>query len=264
MRVMYVKQWVSEERLHELYHQDTRRGIRFRYGLLIIDLVMIAFLVLSSFFQGSMVVEVVDAIIGLFILCDVLARAKLKHFSFKFFTQWHSIVDMLVVLSLLLPLAGENLAFLRALRFLRLLRSYQMMERLRIDSVFFRHNEDVVVSVVNLLLFIFFMTALVYETQHYTNPFITNYVDAMYFTVATLTTTGFGDITLQGDVGKLLSVVIMVVGVSLFIRLIQTVFRPSKVRYPCDQCGLILHDRDAVHCKHCGVVLNIPNEGTPH
>jgi hypothetical protein len=25
--------------------------------------------------------------------------------------------------------------------------------------------------------------------------------------------------------------------------------------------GLLWHDPDAVHCKHCGRVLNIPNEG---
>lgn len=259
---MNLLHWLSEERLHELYHQDTRRGIRFRYGLLILDIIMITFLVLSSFYQGSVIIEGIDALMGAIILGDVLARAKLKHFSWKFFTRWPTVVDLLVVFSLLLPLAGENLAFLRALRFLRLLRSYQMLERLRIDSKFFFNNEDIVMSVVNLLMFIFFMTALVYETQHYSNPYITNYIDAMYFTVSTLTTTGFGDVTLQGDVGKLLSVLIMVVGVSLFIRLIQTVFRPSKVRYACHQCGLVLHDRDAIHCKHCGDVLNIPNEGT--
>ena len=42
------------------------------------------------------------------------------------------------------------------------------------------------------------MTGFVYETQHGRNPEIGNYVDALYFTVTALTTTGFGDITLQG------------------------------------------------------------------
>jgi voltage-gated potassium channel len=54
----------------------------------------------------------------------------------------------------------------------------------------------------------------------------------------------------------------MVFGVSLFLRLIQTIFRPSKVRYDCQQCGLFLHEADAVHCKHCGAVLNIPSDGS--
>jgi voltage-gated potassium channel len=30
--------------------------------------------------------------------------------------------------------------------------------------------------------------------------------------------------------------------------------------FPCPQCGLQRHDIDAVHCKACGHVLNIPND----
>ena len=60
---------------------------------------------------------------------------------------------------------------------------------------------------------------------------------------------------------ELLSVVIMIVGITLFLRLAQAAFRPGgKVRYPCPQCGLQRHDSDAVHCKACGHVLNIPND----
>ena len=73
--------------------------------------------------------------------------------------------------------------------------------------------------------------------------------------------TGFGDITLQGTSGRLLAVLIMIFGVSLFIRLAQTVFRPNKVQYECPECGLSRHDADAVHCKHCGTTINIPTEG---
>ena len=60
------------------------------------------------------------------------------------------------------------------------------------------------------------------------NDQINNYADALYFTVTALTTTGFGDITLQGTSGRLLSVVVMIVGVTLFLRLAQVLFRPSR------------------------------------
>ena len=93
------------------------------------------------------------------------------------------------------------------------------------------------------------------------NPEIGNFLDALYFTVTTLSTTGFGDITLEGAHGRLLSIAIMIVGISLFFRLAQAVFRPGgKVRYPCPQCRLQRHDNDAVHCKACGLLLNIPND----
>ena len=105
------------------------------------------------------------------------------------------------------------------------------------------------------------MTGLVYETQHWTNPQIGNYVDALYFTVTALTTTGFGDITLPGVAGKLTSIVTMIVGISLFVRLVQAVFRPYKVHFECPHCGLRRHEPDAVHCKACGHLLKIPDEG---
>ena len=99
------------------------------------------------------------------------------------------------------------------------------------------------------------MTALVYQTQVSVNDKITNYVDALYFTVTTLSTTGFGDITLVGNTGKLLSVAIMIFGISLFLRLVQVVLRPPKAHFPCPTCGLRRHDHDAVHCKACSWVV---------
>jgi voltage-gated potassium channel len=146
-------------------------------------------------------------------------------------------------------------------RALRLFRSYQLVSRLRRDFPFFKRNEDAVLSVVNLMVFLLIMTALVHATQMGRNPAIDNYADALYFTVTTLTTTGFGDITLQGTSGRLLAVLIMIFGVSLFFRLAQTLFRPQKVHYECPECGLTRHDPDAVHCKHCGTTIHIQTEG---
>ena len=124
-----------------------------------------------------------------------------------------------------------------------------------------RAHEDIIFSVINLLVFIFIVTAIVYVMQVGKNPGIKDYIDALYFTVTALTTTGFGDITLVGTSGHLLAVLIMIFGISLFLRLIQTIFRPGKVRYECPVCGLNRHETDAVHCKHCGTVLHITTEG---
>lgn len=78
--------------------------------------------------------------------------------------------------------------------------------------------------------------------------------------MAALTTTGFGDIVLVGTSGKWLSIAILIVGVGLFLHLLQSVFQPSKVRQKCETCGLLLHDHDAIHCKHCGAEVKIETE----
>ncbi|WP_212524694.1 ion channel [Actibacterium sp. MT2.3-13A] len=248
--------------LQELYDGETPRAHRFRYGLLAFDLATILFVIVTSFLPRSVAIEALDAAFGVFILADFGARLAISQRRLWFMTRPATLADIAAIVSFLAPMAGEGLAFLRILRTLRLLHTYQLLDRLRADFRFFRRHEEVVVAAINLLVFLFVMTGLIYATQSGKNPDIGNYADALYFTVTTLTTTGFGDITLEGTGGRLLSVAVMIVGVTLFLRLAQVLFRPSKVRQPCPQCGLLLHDVDAVHCKHCGAVINIRTEGT--
>jgi voltage-gated potassium channel len=195
------------------------------------------------------------------LIADFSARLFAERDRRRYLLSISTAADLVVIVSLLLPFFVENLAFLRVARALRLLRSYHLLRDLRRDSPWFRRNEDIIQRTVNLSVFIFIVTSVVYVTQHVVNPQISNYVDALYFTITTLTTTGFGDITLREPGGRLLAVIIMVVGVGLFLRLLQAIFRPSKVRFECPDCGLLAHDIDAVHCKHCGRILHIKDEG---
>jgi voltage-gated potassium channel len=247
--------------LRELYEKQSSRAHAFRYALLAMDIATLLFLIISSFFYGHPIVEHFDLIFGIYITLDFISRFTISNKKIGFLIKPYSIIDMMVILSFMAPILGQHFAFLRAVAMFRLLRSYLVLKRLREDFEFFRRHEDTVLSALNLFLFIFIMTELVFQSQVGTNPNIKNFIDAMYFTITTLTTTGFGDITLQGSMGRGLSIIIMIFGVSLFVRLIQTLFRPNKVRFSCPSCGLFLHDRDAVHCKHCGVTLNIPDEG---
>lgn len=245
--------------LDQLYHGPSRRDVNFRYALLGFDAAMILFITVSSFFHGHVVVEILDAVFGLIVLLDFSARMAVSRGRLRDLMHPAGIADVIVILSLLAPVVGENFAFLRVARALRLLRSYQTLSRLRRDVPFFRRNQDAVFAGLNLFIFIFLMTAIVYETQSGKAAGINNYVDALYFTVTTLTTTGFGDITLQGTFGRLLSVLIMIFGVSLFVNLIRTLFQPPRIAWRCQDCGLSRHESDAIHCRHCGATLNIPH-----
>ena len=249
------------DRLRLLYECDTQEAHQFRYALLVFDVTTILFIVITSFLPRSPAFEWVDVIIGLIVLGDFSARLATSRTPWRDLTHPATLADIAAIVSFLAPVVGEGIGFLRILRTLRLLRSYQLLARLRSDSVFFRRNEDLIIASVNLGVFIFVMTGFVYETQRWTNTKIGNYIDALYFTIAALTTTGFGDITLTGTLGHLISVIIMIFGVTLFLRLVQVLLRPNKVRHPCPVCGLQRHERDAVHCKACGTTINIPDEG---
>jgi voltage-gated potassium channel len=245
----------------ELYFGSHDYSRAFRFTLLMIDAATLIYFIAVTTLPPSAFLRTIDIAIGVYIGLDLLARLIASGGGRHYFREISTWTDLAVLASLLVPAAAEDYLFLRILRIFRLLRSYHMLRDLRELSPFFRRHEEVVNSVVNLLVFVFTISALVFALQYRTNEGINNYLDALYFTVTALTTTGFGDITLQGPSGRLLSVAILVFGVGLFLRLIQVIFRPSKVRYTCPDCGLNQHDADAVHCKHCGRVLNIETAG---
>ena len=247
--------------LYKIYGGQSDFSRRARFTLLGFDVFIISFFVLSTFLSPAPWITVVDFVIGLLLLMEFLARFYISHDKPHFLLHATTLADVVVIVSLLTQAITESFAFLRVLRALRLLRSYHMLHELRSHSKFFARNEEIVFSVVNLFVFIFMVSALVYVLQVHANPGISNYIDALYFTITTLTTTGFGDITLVGDAGRLLAIVIMIVGISLFLRLIQTTLRARKVRYECPSCGLTRHETDAVHCKHCGALLHITTAG---
>jgi voltage-gated potassium channel len=247
------------DKLRELYEGPSPRSHAFRDGLFVFDVTAILYVIVSSFFPGNATIEWINRVFGVLVLADLAARIAISPRPRRELLRPLTLAEIVAAISFLWPLGGG--AFLRALRTLRLLRTYTFLERLRGASAWFRRNEDAVVAGTNLFIFIFVMTGIVYDTQHWSNPHITNYADALYFTVTTLTTTGFGDITLPGTFGRMVSVLIMICGVTLFFRLAQVLFRPNRVRFECQKCGLMRHDRDAVHCKACGAVLHIPDEG---
>ncbi len=245
-----------------LYNGHDPSGVRFRYALILFDAVTIVFFISTAHRHYGPMLELASRITGVLILLDLSARiwvAEDRRFLLGKIYTW---ADILVIVSLFLdPLLEGNLAFLRVLRGLRLIHSYHLLYDLRRDSRFFRTHEDAVIACINLFVFVMVVsaTSLVFFIDGTATQ--TPFVDAMYFTVATLTTTGYGDITLSTPGGKMFSIFVMVGGVALFVRLAQAIFQPQKVLCHCQKCGLSRHEPDAVHCKHCGDVVHIETKG---
>ena len=248
-------------RLKRLYVGSSPTSRRFRVASLIFEICLIGFFVLTSFASGQAWVAYAEFAIGIVLAADFLIRWWITQPPATYFRRLSTWADIVVLLTLLIPAFTESLLFLRVLRAIRLFRSYHILREIYGHYTFVREYRDAVQASLNLLVFVFVMSAAVYVLEAQRHPGIENFVDALYFTVSTLSTTGFGDIVFKDTLGRLLSIFIMLVGVGLFLRLIQTIFRPVKVRHECPTCGLTRHDPDAVHCKHCGQILHIEREG---
>ena len=246
----------------DLYTGRSRRSVRFRYGLILFDLITIFFFIVIAALPTTPLIAWINFTIGLVILADFSARLWIAPDRGEALRRIYTLADIAVIIVLFLdPFLGHDFAFLRILRGLRLIHSYYLLDDLRHDSRFFRDHEDAIIATNNLLIFVFVTSSAVFALFFEKATGFGDYVDALYFTVATLTTTGFGDITLETTGGKLFSVVVMVVGVALFVQLAKAIFQPQKVNYTCPSCGLMKHETDAVHCKHCGGIVNIKTPG---
>lgn len=248
-------------RLRALYHGTSRTAVRFRLGVLVVDLAIVAFFIAAPLLRGDrLVFYVIDYVVAALLGADLLARA-LAYSDIKDWLKRPIVwVDLFILATLLFPAWLFNLGFLRVIRLWTLVNSeffWRTVGR-RYDDT---RVEDTTKAVVALVTFVFVATGFVYTSFMGRYDGISGWVDALYFTVTSLTTTGYGDILLPGVWGRIVSIVIMLVGVTLFVRLGQTLLRPHKVRFPCDRCGLFLHDPDAVHCKACGNLLCIPDDG---
>ena len=248
-------------RLRYLYHGTQPAAVKFRLMVIGIDLAIIAFFIAAPILkEAGWVFYALDYFIALILAVDLAARA----YAYNSVKDWLKKpivwIDLFVLATLLFPAWLANFGFLRLLRFWSLLNSdlfWRTLGRKYDDT----RVEEITRAAAALITFLFVTTGFVYSYFRGKAEGINGYLDALYFTVATLTTTGFGDITLPGNWGRVISISVMLVGITLFIRLAQTLIRPHKVKFPCPSCGLQKHDPDAVHCKACGLLLNIPDDG---
>ena len=245
--------------LRSLYQGQHRAALRFQLIMAVVDLGIILFFLAQPYLRDKASYMLLDYAFALWIAADLLAQVLIAKDRRRLLLRPLFYVDAIVLATLIWPNMLISFAFLRATRIWAVARRPILKAALRHFGL--SMWLDVVRATINMMVFLFTASAFVYTFFFQNRETGNGFVDALYFTVTTMTTTGYGDVTLPGTAGKLTSIVMMIVGISLFVRLAQALVRPLKVTFPCPQCGLSRHDTDAVHCKACGHLLNIPDEG---
>ena len=251
----------ARSRVRALYYGHTQGAVRFQGLLLVLDLMIIGFFIVGQFILDLPLFWIVDAAIPAFLAVDLFARL----FALGSIRRWLKYpitwVDLLVLATLLFPAFLANWGFLRILRLWGVVQSerfWNVLARGRFDDT---QVEDLTKSIITLVTFIFLAAGLTQALFIGDHPKLNNFVDAIYFVVTSLTTTGYGDITIDTAFGRLFSVALMLTGISLFFSIAQKVFSPPQKIVVCSVCGLDRHDPDARFCKACGDQLTAPLRG---
>ncbi|BAW95456.1 ion transport protein [[Synechococcus] sp. NIES-970] len=189
-------------------------------------------------------------------LCRCLGSADPRKFVFSLF----SLIDLLAIAPLFLGFL--DIRFIRLFRWFRLLRLIRFF-RLEISILNIQAEDSIILSRILLTLFtiVFVYSGLIYQVEHDVNSAVFgNFLDALYFAVVTMTTVGFGDKTPISDLGKIVTLVMILTGIIVIpwqlgdlVR--QFIKSTGQQEVSCQKCGLAFHDRDAQFCKRCGTAL---------
>ncbi|MBW2554333.1 MAG: ion transporter [Deltaproteobacteria bacterium] len=203
------------------------------------------------------IVNLIETIIIVIFIIEYLLRFWVAARKLKFFFNIYSLIDLAAILPIFF--AQQYFQVIRVFRTLRILRMIRFLE----DRHFFFGS----IKAVHLIIFrisyimfaiVFVSSGLIFYTEHNINPEnFRTFFDGVYFSIVTLTTVGFGDITPLSDYGRVITILIIISGI-LFIPwqvrnlIANFIFSINKASLTCKECGLEYHDRDAVHCKRCG------------
>ena len=207
-----------------------------------------------------MILEAIDKGILLIFAIEYLLRLWCAENKLRFLFNLFSLIDLLAVLPLLIGIF--NISFIRVFRWFRILRLLRFIEGRTIFGYVTTQDSAIFARILlTLFIIIFVYSGLIYQVEHPTNPqAFGTFLDAVYFSVATMTTVGFGDVTPRSESGRLLTVLMILTGIALIPWQLgdlvkQLVKTANQVQTICSTCQLVLHDADAQFCKRCGTKL---------
>jgi voltage-gated potassium channel len=140
----------------------------------------------------------------------------------KYIISFGAIIDLLAVLPFYIPLfGGKDLRFVRSLRLLRFFRFFKLGRYLNaskvISNVFKAKKEELVLSFVITIFLIVIASCVMYYAEHDAQPDkFSSIPETMWWSVATLTTVGYGDEYPITGLGKFLTACISILGIGMF------------------------------------------------
>jgi voltage-gated potassium channel len=187
----------------------------------------------------------------------------------KYATSFFGVIDLLAVLPTYLALFFPELHALIDVRVLRLIRIFRvfkltayMQEYAHLASALNASRKKILVFLSFVLMIVLVMGTLMYVVEGPQHGF-TSIPIATYWAITTMTTVGFGDLTPQTDVGKLIASVMMLMGWGTLAvptgivtaEMSRSREHRTQSQTSCSECGANHLDKQDRFCRDCGATL---------
>jgi voltage-gated potassium channel len=258
-----------------IYGTNTASGRLFDLVLLGVILVSVVIVMLETvkgfdtkYHQELLVLE---WIITIFFTLEYLLRIISINKPLKYIFSFYGVIDLIATLPMYLSLFFVGTSILTIFRAFRLLRLFKILKHPQFSSQSIHLREALNASKGKILIFIYFMLissiiigSIMYVVEGKEGGF-TSIPISIYWTIVTLTTVGYGDISPITPLGQAIASLVMIMGYGIIAvptGIVSAEFANTNRKKalaqrvnPCSSCGTEGHESNAKYCFHCGTEL---------
>jgi len=254
-----------------LFEADTRQGKAFNISILVIICLSILVVLLESVPAYTIRYKRLFIILewtftGIFLIEYVL-RIYTTRNRWRYIFSFFGIVDLLAILPAFIAFFLVGAHSLIVIRSFRLLRVFRILKVNRYTRAGQTLSKAIQSSMAKIGVFLFAVVTIVvlvgtimYLIEGEANGFV-SIPKSIYWSIVTLTTVGYGDLTPQTAFGQFVSSLVMILGYAIIavptgIISVEIAKSSNQNTQVCPHCMESGHDDDAIFCKHCGEKVN--------
>jgi len=257
-----------------IYQTDTKAGRLFDLillGLILFSVLLVMMETVSGFnlkYHSYLITLewIITALFSLEYLLRIFSINKPVRYIFSFY----GIIDLLAILPMYVSLFVVGTNILTVIRALRLLRLFKILNNPQFNTQSVKLKKALIASRNKIVIFIYFVListiligSIMYLIEGKESGF-TSIPVSIYWTIVTLTTVGYGDISPQTPLGQFMASLVMILGYGI-IAVPTGIVTAEIARHnyekdtvyqnPCPECGNEEYPKDANFCPKCGHAL---------
>ncbi|QYJ80616.1 ion transporter [Shewanella acanthi] len=256
-----------------IFGTDTPAGKYFDIALMVCIVMSVALVFIDTvevFHRDyGHIIRILEWVFTIIFTIEYAARIYCATQPLLYARSFYGVVDLLSVLPSYLALFLPGANFTLVIRILRLFRIFRVLKLLRYLSegnlllrAMLQSSRKVFLFFFSVSLIIMVLSAVMYVVEGPENGF-SSIPKSVYWTIVTITTVGYGDITPKTELGQAIAAFTMLLGYSIIAiptgilsaEISQEVGRHRDLR-ECNQCHKMGHDLEAAFCSRCGCELD--------
>jgi len=261
------------DRIHTvIYEADTPAGKLFDLMLIALIIISIVAVMLESVasinIRYGKELAIIEWVITIFFTIEYLGRIFSVRKPILYIISFYGIIDLVSFLPGYIDLIFPGLHFLVSLRAIRLLRIFRILKLMhfvgasnQLVTALKKSRNKIAVFLFTVIVLCVILGTIMYMIEGPNSGF-TSIPMSIYWTIVTLTTVGFGDITPATAFGQFISIIIMILGYGIIAvptGLVTAQFIGNKDEpntQSCPNCSASHHRDNAKYCYNCAAKLH--------